>query len=111
MPRTPRTSDHRQYVSPLGRKCRQLRDPGHPSLCQQHSGRPPQSPRSATLRLCHKCHQDVGVASFTSYSRLHFEPNHLFVLVHASTDAQEAATAITYLQSRYSWRLLQRLMR
>ncbi len=43
MPRKPRSDMHCQYVSPLGRKCRQLRDPGHPSLCQQHSGQPRQA--------------------------------------------------------------------
>jgi hypothetical protein len=65
----------------------------------------------AMLRGCHNCHQGVGGTSFTSYSRVQFEPNHLFALVHASAEAQEAATGITYLQARHSWKLLRRLMR
>jgi hypothetical protein len=63
------------------------------------------------LRGCHGCHQGVGVRSFTTYSRAQFEINHLFIPVHTGTESQESAAAITYLQSRDSWKLLQRLMK
>jgi len=63
------------------------------------------------LRGCHSCHQGVGVRSFTTYSRAQFEINHLFIPVHAGTEAEEAAAAIAYLRSRDSWTLLKGLMK
>ena len=60
---------------------------------------------------CHGCHQGVGVVSFTSYSRVQFERDRLFIPIHAGTEAQESVKAITYLERRDSWKLLERLMK
>ncbi len=64
-----------------------------------------------TLQQCHACHQGIGMTSFTSDSRAGFERDHLFVLVHNSTEAQETAAAIKYLQASDEWRLLQQMVR
>ena len=63
---------------------------------------------SRTLCGCHGCHQGVGAISFTSYSRVHFEHKVFFILMRATTEAQEASVATMYLQGRDSWKLLQR---
>ena len=36
---------------------------------------------------------------------------HTFIMVHAGSEAEESAAAVTYLEGRESWKLLQRLMR
>jgi hypothetical protein len=64
---------------------------------------------SRALRRCHSCHQGVGVASFTTYSRVQFETEHLFKPIHAGSEMQESVAAIAYLQSSDSWKLLERL--
>ena len=66
---------------------------------------------SVTLERCRNCHQGIGVISFTSYSRVQFENKHTFIMVHAGSEAEESAAAVTYLEGRESWKLLQRLMR
>src|SRR5947208_7488066 len=66
---------------------------------------------SVTLERCRSCHQGIGVISFTSYSRVQFENKHTFIMVHAGSEAEESAAAVTYLEGRESWKLLQRLMR
>jgi len=63
---------------------------------------------SRTLRDCHKCHQGIGAISFTSYSRVQFEQHNLFILMRVTTETQEVPPATAYLQSRDSWKLLQR---
>jgi hypothetical protein len=59
-----------------------------------------------TLQRCRGCHQGIGVTSFTSYSRVQFENDHLFVLVHNSTETLETAAAIKFLQTRDAWKRL-----
>ena len=66
---------------------------------------------SVTLERCRSCHQGIGVISFTSYSRVQFENKHTFIMVHAGSAAAESAAAVTYLEGRESWKLLQSLMR
>ena len=68
--------------------------------------RNPVAEASVALRTCHSCHQGVGVTSFTSYSRVQFEREHLFVLIDKSTEARETTAAIKYLQGRDAWKLL-----
>jgi len=68
--------------------------------------RNPVAAASVALRTCHSCHQGVGVTSFTSYSRVQFEREHLFVLIDKSTEARETTAAIKYLQGRDAWKLL-----
>jgi len=63
---------------------------------------------SRTLRDCHKCHQGIGAISFTSYSRVQFEQHNLFIFMRVTTKTQEVPPATAYLQSRDSWKLLQR---
>jgi hypothetical protein len=63
-----------------------------------------------TLRQCHNCHQDIGVTSFTSYSRVQAENDHLFIPVHTSAETQETAAAIKFLQTRDAWKRLTRLL-
>jgi len=58
---------------------------------------------------CHDCHQGIGVRSFTSYSRMQMQPDHFFVLLRSSTEAQEAAVAIAYLQTSNEWMLWKRM--
>jgi hypothetical protein len=59
-----------------------------------------------TLRRCHSCHQGTGVISFASYSRVQFENEHLFVLLHNSVEPQETTAAIRFLQTRDAWKRL-----
>jgi hypothetical protein len=65
---------------------------------------------SVTLQSCQSCHQGVGVISFTSYSRVQFENKRLFILMHSSSEAQESAVALTYLQQGQSWKMLRQLL-
>jgi hypothetical protein len=65
---------------------------------------------SVTLERCRNCHQGIGVISFTSYSRVQFEHEHTFIMMHAGDEAEESAAAVTYLEGRESWKLLQRMM-
>lgn len=65
----------------------------------------------AVLRTCRSCHQGVGVISFATYSRVQFDgKKDLFVPVHISTEAKQAAAAIRFLQAHDKWRLLQKLL-
>lgn len=66
---------------------------------------------SAVLRTCRSCHQGTGVISFATYSRVQFDgEKDLFVPVHVSTEAKEAAAAIKFLQANDKWRLLRKLL-
>ncbi|HLJ89747.1 MAG TPA: hypothetical protein VKZ53_23260 [Candidatus Angelobacter sp.] len=62
------------------------------------------------LRGCHQCHQGTGVISFTSYSRVQFENDHLFVLVHNSSEIEETKVAIKFLRKGEAWKQLTRLL-
>lgn len=64
-----------------------------------------------TLQSCQSCHQGVGVVSFTSYSRVQFGRGPLFILMHSSSEAQESAAALTYLQQGQSWKTLRQFLR
>lgn len=74
------------------------------------SGRDGNQTGGVTLRRCSNCHQGIGVISFTSYSRVQFEHDHLFVLMHTSPEADETAAAIRFLQTRDAWKRLTRLL-
>jgi hypothetical protein len=50
------------------------------------------------------------VTSFTSYSRVQAENDHLFILVHTSAETQETAAAIKFLQTHDAWKRLTRLL-
>ena len=67
-------------------------------------------PRSRVLE-CRTCHQNPGVGSFTTYSRMQFESaERQFILLHASTDEQEEAAALRELKASATWRLLHSMM-
>lgn len=85
----------------------------------------PGSPEAETLSLqlqggrfgpgrvleCRECHQNPGVGSFTTYSRMQFErAERQFILVHASTDEQEQAATLRDLKAGAIWKLLHAMM-
>lgn len=61
------------------------------------------------LQACHACHQGTGVISFTTYSRVQAERD-LFVPVHLTTEENEAAITIKFLQKSNMWKLLQKCL-
>lgn len=66
---------------------------------------------SRVLAACQACHQNPGVGSFTTYSRMQFEPaERQFILLHASTEEQEAAAALRDLKASATWKLLHAMM-
>jgi hypothetical protein len=60
---------------------------------------------------CSGCHQSPGVGSFTSYSRAQFaQPKDMFVMVHASTEAQEDDAAVRAVKSQPLWKALEAIL-
>lgn len=87
-------------------------EPGWPEAetlgSQSNGGR--FGPSSRVLE-CRACHENPGVGSFTTYSRMQFEPaERQFVLLHASTDKQEEAAALRDLKAGATWKLLHAMM-
>ena len=66
---------------------------------------------TVVLRTCASCHQGIGAISFTSYSRVQFSQQNLFIMMHAAGEPQESAAALIFLRSHGSWKILQRLFR
>ncbi len=92
MPRKPRSEMHCQYVSPLGRKCRQLRPQGHPSFCQQHSGQPPQAMSEAVAA------QLLGpIEDFTSAAQVNQFLANLLKLTARGLIARRDAAVLAYI--------------
>jgi len=66
---------------------------------------------SSRILECSSCHQNPGVGSFTTYSRMQFEPaERQFVLLHATTDQQEEAATFRELNAGATWKLLHAMM-
>lgn len=66
---------------------------------------------SRILGLRRGCHQNPGVGSFTTYSRMQFGPaEEQFILLHASTDEREEAAALRDLKASAIWKLLHAMM-
>lgn len=60
---------------------------------------------------CIACHQNPGVGSFTTYSRMQFAPaERQFILLHASTDEREEAAALRDLKASAIWKSLHAMM-